>query len=354
MGSYEELYSLSPNQELFAALQIGQELSTTAAQDTANETSTFPRIRNAILESLRKNDPASINELSAALGDDNKRLELCGEVLLAWSAAAKNNNEKYAKILRSAAKLILNLNPSQPTHVRALREWLCILLDLVSSGTGQRPSDLSPEQWLNLNYARAGRTNQCRPGLVGESFYMLGRVAEEVGDTAKRNQCFECVIKDLGRNLLRDDLPKNLRFEAYGIWYWYQKACTHLHELEPSLKQQTQSDRDTIQRKYGGVSFEPVGPAMLGPIAKTYLSRKEYLKRVLREIRVARQSGGDSELAAVCYKYDYCHEIDTYLFALERHEMVLPIVGGLVRLEYEPDVQEALGALKELDSEESS
>ena len=119
MGSYEELYSLSPNQELFAALQIGQELSTTAAQDTANETATFPRIRNAILESLRKNDPASINELSAALGDDNKRLELCGEVLLAWSAAARNNNEKYAKILRSAAKLILNLNPSQPTHVRA-------------------------------------------------------------------------------------------------------------------------------------------------------------------------------------------------------------------------------------------
>ena len=352
MAFYEELYSLSPNQDLFTALQTGKELPALhdSTKTESEEQRLFCQIRNAIIESLHKNDPAPISDLSGALPDDNRRLQLYGEILLAWSAATNSMNEKYAKTLRTAATPLINLQPSQPIHARALREWLCVLLGILSSGTGQRPADLTPEQWLNMNYVRASHTNQCRPGLVGESFYLVGQAAKGAGDTAKWKQCAECVYKDMGMNLDRDNLPQNLRFEAYGILYWYQKACADLQNMEPTLRQEIQSNLDRLQRRYEGASFEPTGPAMLGPMARTYLSRMEYLKRVLREIR---QSNSD-DLAVVCYKYDYCHEIDTYLFALERHEMVLPILGKPVKVNYEPAVQEALDALLLLDQEESA
>ena len=353
MQFYEELYLLSPNQDLFTALQAGKDLPTVPNSTTteSGKQPLFSRIRNAIVESLQKNAPACISDLAAALPDDNRRLQLYGEVLLGWSAATSSKNENYIATLRTAAKPLVNLQPSQPIYARALREWLCLLLDMLSSGTGQRPADVTPEQWLQLNYVRASHTNQCRPGLVGESFYLVGQAAEGAGDTAKLKQCLECVYKDMGANLDRDNLPKNLRFEAYGIWYWYQKACAHLQEIEPSLRQEIRSNLDRIQRRYVGISFEPTEPAMLGPIARTYLSRSEYLKRVLQEIRAAHNN---DNLATVCYKYDYCHEIDTYLFALERHEMVLPILGGLVKVNYEPAVQEALDALRLLDKEETT
>ena len=123
-------------------------------------------------------------------------------------------------------------------------------------------------------------------------------MAGEGRDRAKLKQCLECVIKDMGPNLLNENLPKNLRFEEYGILYWYEKACDHLQEIEP--RPRLLLNRERIQHRYEGVTFERVGPAMFGPIAQTYLSRPEYRKHVLREIRLAQHSGVDNDLATVC------------------------------------------------------
>ena len=141
------------------------------------------------------------------------------------------------------------------------------------------------------------------------------------------------------RNLVKD-MPRNLRFEVNGILYWYKRACAELMQMGGPAT--IQDEVDQIQQRFQGVTFEPSG-VMLGPIAVTYLSREEYLKKLLKEI--LDDCNNDEELEKVCYRYDYCHGIDTYLFAIERHRVVLPLMPAGVQLTYEPDVQEALDVL---------
>eukprot|EP00797_Seminavis_robusta_P005566 Sro136_g063990.1 n/a (163) ;mRNA; r:19664-20152 len=78
---------------------------------------------------------------------------------------------------------------------------------------------------------------------------------------------------------------------------------------------------------------------MWGPIAKTYLSREHYIGDMLEELQAS--SSDAPTLARICYKYDFCHEIDDYLFAIER--FTLP---AKTRSNYEPTVQEAIDVLQ--------
>lgn len=190
---------------------------------------------------------------------------------------------------------------------------------------------------------------RARPGLVGETFLALGKSALAIGNQAMALQCFSSVRRDMKTNC-HNQLPQNLRFEKAAIWYWYQQACQALldiHSNDDSKATEIRSELEQMQRQVGHLEpftpHPPCGLPMVGPIAATYLGRLPYLARLLEEVQ---NSKSDDMLAAVCAKYDYCHDIDTYLFAIDRYYNVLPILAGLAISTYEPNVQEALDALE--------
>jgi len=332
MTVIDELHTLSENKDLFDCLRNAENELQLAVIAETQESAIFKKARNAIISSLKSNDPRHLDEL-AQQASDNEKVLIFGETILAWTSA---QSESYKKLLRTMSRQFLDVRPDG-IYLRAFREWIAILLQ-------EMGDSITNEQRLNLRYLLASHTDQCRPGLVGEAFYNVGVAAAATGDVAKAKQCFNCLRMDLGNNI-RGDLPQNLRFEVRGILYWYRKGCQDLMSMEPDEAPAIQAEMQTLEQKYANAPpFEPLGP-MFGPIARTYLSRKHYLRGLLREIQ---QATSDDNLASVCYRYDYCHDIDVYLFAIERFTMVLPIIPAGVSMSYEPKVQEALDILKHM------
>jgi hypothetical protein len=348
----EELYELSPNKELFEKLRNGQNLIpqdqelANDVHDTTEPTTTtlllWQQTRHHLVVLVQQNDAAGLEQYIASSNEDDK-VKIYGECILALTAT-KNNNNNNAELrmqLRKVLRTFLQVSPRDETTERARREWLCILWHELAD-------ELTVEQKLHLRYVIASWTNQCRPGLVGHSFYQLGCAALAAGDVAQARQCYQSVENDMVKNLKSTRIPQNLRFEVRGILYWYRQACASLVEMQPALSADLQTDLQWVEQQYSAITFEPPSYAMIGPIAKSYLPRNEYLKKLLQEICATDCS--DEALQNVCFRYDYCHEIDTLLFAVERHRLVLPILAG-VHLSYEPAIQEALGALRSVDSE---
>jgi hypothetical protein len=381
-----ELYELSPNKDLFEKLRDGtiDTLSVVAAaaapeqehkEDVPavvadhdgddNDASQRRRVkvwsqtRDHLLVLLQRDDPTGLVQFIADSAND--QVMIYGECILALTATSSNpTNEDDANVsaelprqrrLQQRAHLREVLRPFGTVRAngydtyRAKREWMCILLHELSS-------ELTAAENLEWQYARASWTDACRPGLIGHSFFQLGVAAGKAGDVAKETHCYQMVVMDLHNNLMYAQLSNNLRFEVWGIIYWHRRACEALMEMDPALHGEGyQSYLDKVEEKYPGVAFQPPSPAMIGPIALTYLSPTEYRKKLLREICATDCS--DEALAPVCFRFDYCHEIDDLLFAVERHRMVLPILSGVVHLSYEPHIQETLDALKSLDAEVS-
>jgi hypothetical protein len=339
----DELYELSPNKELFEKLRNGQDLP--LEQELADVHNTEPttllvwqQTRHHLVVLVQQNDATGLEQYIASSNEDDK-VKIYGECILALTAS-KNNNAEQRMQLRKVLRSFLQVSPRDEIVERARREWLCILWHELAD-------DLTVEQKVHLRYVIATWTNQCRPGLVGQSFYQLGCAALAAGDVAQARQCYQSVEMDMVKNLKSTRVPQNLRFEVRGILYWYRQACASLVEMNPALSADMQTDRQWVEQQFSAISFEPPSYAMIGPIAKSYLPRNEYLKKLLQEICATDCS--DEALQNVCFRYDYCHEIDSLLFAVERHRLVLPILAG-VHLSYEPTIQEALDALKSVDS----
>lgn len=321
----EALYALSDNEDLFQCLRKSGKVD--EVPEAVDRSTVLRRGRDAILSSLKAETTADLDVLFRGSSDNDKAM-LVGECILSWASATSS---VHKKLLRDVIDKNLQLRPSG-IHLRAWREWLSIYI-------GQLEGGLTPPQLLNLRYLMAAYTDQERPGLVGESFYLVGKAAAATGDMAKAKQCYSCVHKDLGNNLTMQ-IQNNLRFEVGGILHWYRLACRELMAMEPSQAAAIQAEMEAnVANHSQAPAVTPTG-AMWGPIAKTYMSRERYLGDLLDEIENA------TDLAAVCYKFDYCHEIDNYLFAIERFAVVLPIIPAQVMLSYEPEIQEAIDVLK--------
>lgn len=338
----EEFYGLSPNSELFESLRNGDhELSRKLVE---SPTSVLEKVNNHLIVLLTQNDGAKLEQYLANLNSEDDKVLVYGECILAMTATTKDEQKL---ILRKILEPFLQVTPLSNTFVRARREWLCILLnELEKSNVG---NTFTADKILNLRFVIASWTDNCRPGLVGESFYMAGKAALDVGDTDKARQCFQSVRNDMKINLQKD-LPSNLRFEVLGILHWYRKSCEALEEMDGSLSTQIEREIESLDKKFpNSTTFDDHAAIMIGPIAKTYLSRENYLKKLLKEI--CKSDCCDTSLEPVCHRYDYCHEIDDILFAIERHRAVLPLIPNTVQLSYEPNIQEILDVLKILEND---
>jgi hypothetical protein len=380
-----ELYELSPNKDLFEKLRDGaiDTLAVVAAAAPEQEhkedvpavvadhdggaddedassrrrVKVWSQTRDHLLVLLQRDDPTGLEHYIA---DSADQVMIYGECILALTATSNNpTNEdddisvepRRRRLQQQRANLRQVLRPfgtarsnSWATY-RAQREWMCILLHELSS-------ELTAAENLEWQTARASWTDCCRPGLIGHSFFHLGVASGKAGDVAKETHCYQMVVLDMNNNLMNARRSNNLRFEVWGIIYWHRRACEVLMEMEPAAHGASyQSCLDEVEERYPGVTFQPPSPAMIGPIALTYLSPTEYRKKLLREICATDCS--DEALAPVCFRFDYCHEIDDLLFAVERHRMVLPILSGVAHLSYEPHIQETLDVLKSLDAEVS-